>query len=134
MSAGLHATAGLSIRLLGLTLLLTGCVAQNRPLQLLSGAGPIYPATAKADGIEGDVVVEYRVTEDGAVTDARVVTAEPPGVFDEAALTAIRRFRYRPRQEAGVPVAVPSVRSTIRFRLDTDDRYRVPGEPGNPEE
>lgn len=112
--------------LLALLLLLQGCVGtSNRPLQLLSGAGPIYPAAARAAGIEGDVEVRYRVTETGTVADAEVVRAEPPEVFDQAALTAIRQFRYRPQLQAGTPVAVPAVVSTIRFRLDQTLEYEL---------
>ncbi|MEM1433972.1 MAG: energy transducer TonB [Pseudomonadota bacterium] len=112
--------------LLGLALL-TGCVgASNRPLQLVSGAGPVYPAEARAAGVEGDVEVRYRVTETGTVADPEVVRAAPPGVFDEAALTAIRQFRYRPQLKDGTPVAVPAVISTIRFRLDEALEYELP--------
>ena len=115
--------------LLGL-LLLQGCVgASNRPLQLISGAGPIYPAAARAAGIEGEVEVRYRVTEAGTVEAAEVVRAEPAGMFEEAALTAIRQFRYRPQLKAGTPVAVPAVTSTIRFRLDQALEYELQPEP-----
>lgn len=114
-----------------IAVLVAGCAAQQRPLQLLSGAGPVYPAQAKAAGLEGEVTVAYRVTAAGLVEAAEVVSAEPIEVFDEAALEAIRRFRYRPRMEDGVPVAVPRVLSTIRFRLDSD--YRLPGEAAGEE-
>ena len=41
-----------------LIMALAGCLgAQNRPLQLVSGAGPTYPTDARSAGIEGDVVV-----------------------------------------------------------------------------
>ena len=111
---------------------LAGCAVQQRPLQLISGAGPIYPPEAKAAGIEGEVVVAYRVTVAGLVEAAEVVSAEPAELFDQAALEAIARFRYRPRLEDGVPVAVPRVLSTIRFRLDSE--YRLPGESSRPED
>lgn len=109
------------------TSLLFGCVgASNRPLQLISGAGPLYPSEARAAGVEGEVEVRYRVTETGSVAEPEVVRAEPPGVFEEAALTAIRQFRYRPQLQAGTPVAVPAVTSTIRFRLDEALEYDLP--------
>jgi len=46
----------------------------------------------------------------------RVTESTPPGVFDRAATDAIRRWRYRPAQYNGEPVAVP-VRTRIRFEL-----------------
>ena len=50
---------------------LGGCLSShNRPLQLLKGAGPDYPAAARSQGIEGEVTVRYAVTRTGTVTDA----------------------------------------------------------------
>lgn len=99
--------------------LLAGCLGStNRPLQLLSGAGPIYPAQARADGVEGEVVVRYAVSEEGLVVNPTVVSAEPPGIFDVAALTAVASWRYSAPIHDGLRVAVPEVRSVVRFRLD----------------
>lgn len=105
--------------------LLGGCAAsQNRPMQLISGSGPIYPAQAKADGAEGSVVVRYGVSLDGRVIDARVESARPEGIFEEAALTAVRSWRYNPALKDGQPIAVENVLSTVRFELSVNDRYR----------
>jgi TonB family protein len=104
-----------------LMLVLGGCASTGSPpvdgLQWLEGARPVYPAAARAEGIEGAVVVEYRVSAEGEVRDPRVVRAEPPGVFDQAALAAVRTWRYRPHRPDGEAVEVPGVRSTLRFRL-----------------
>ncbi|HSG91245.1 MAG TPA: energy transducer TonB [Pseudomonadales bacterium] len=101
-------------------LLLSACVARQdtgADLQWVQGARPVYPARAKAEGVEGYVVVEYRVNVRGEVEDARVVEAEPAGAFDAAALTAIRTWKYRPYLRGGVAEAVEGVRSTFEFRL-----------------
>lgn len=99
--------------------LLAGCLGSaNRPLQLLSGAGPIYPAEARADGLEGEVVVRYAVSKEGLVVNPVVASAEPPGVFDAAALAAVASWRYAAPIQNGQRVAVPDVRSVLRFRLD----------------
>ncbi|MXY56502.1 MAG: energy transducer TonB, partial [Gammaproteobacteria bacterium] len=58
---------------------------------------PIYPDDALREGIEGHVLLEFVVTESGAVRDPRVLEAEPPGVFDQAALDAVGKFKYRPK-------------------------------------
>ena len=105
--------------------LLLGCAAsQNRPMQLVSGTGPIYPPAAKADGVEGVVVVRYGVSLDGRVVNARVDSAQPEGVFEDAALTAVRSWRYNPALKDGEPVAVDNVVSTLRFELGNGERYR----------
>lgn len=106
-------------------LLLTGCAAsQNRPMQLVSGSGPVYPAEAKARGMEGVVVVRYGVSVDGRVVGASVDSARPEGVFDQAALKAVRSWRYNPALKDGQPVAVDNVVSTVRFELSGNDKYR----------
>lgn len=104
---------------------LHGCAAsQNRPMQLVSGAGPVYPPLAKAEKIEGAVVIRYGVSVDGRVINARVESAEPTGVFEDAALAAVRSWRYNPALQDGQPVAVDNVLSTIRFELSANERYR----------
>jgi protein TonB len=105
-------------------LLLAGCMgSQNRPMQLLSGAGPIYPVEARAAGVEGNVVVRYDVSVDGTVFNARIDSADPVGVFEEVALAAVRSWRYNPQIKAGERQAVQNILSTVRFRLDDGDRY-----------
>jgi len=79
---------------------------------------PVYPAAAKQHKIEGHVVVEFSVGTDGRPTNLTVVEAVPPEIFDQAALNAVRKFKYKPRVEKGAPVAVPGVRNLIRFALD----------------
>ncbi|MFZ5604244.1 MAG: energy transducer TonB [Pseudomonadota bacterium] len=50
--------------------------------------------------------------------DARVVKAEPPGIFDRPALDAVQRFRFRPRTMGPLAVEVTGVQNRIRFRLE----------------
>ena len=103
--------------------LLPGCATAERPLQFLAGATLVYPPAAKAQGIEGSVTVRYDVTADGAVANARVVSAAPAGVFDEAALTAIRQWRFRAAVARGVAVPMRDRVSTLRFTLGEGHDY-----------
>jgi protein TonB len=85
-----------------------------RPLLRLS---PSYPPRARMRGLEGTVVVEFVVGRDGAVRDAEVVSAEPPGVFEHAARHAVSRWRFEPGMKSGV--AVPArVRQRLAFSLE----------------
>jgi protein TonB len=52
------------------------------------------------------------------VTNPIVLEAEPPGVFDKAALDAVKKFKYKPQIVEGQAVEVPGVRNIIRFELD----------------
>ena len=88
--------------------LLNACAVQppdSRPLQLVSGSAPIYPAELKSRGTEGEVTVQYDVTAQGEVINVRVIASDPPGLFDDAALVAVRTWvcSYR-RNRRGLSV------------------------------
>ena len=112
------------------TLTLAGCVALPRPPQFIGGSDLVYPPTAKGQGIEGRVMVRYDVTVDGTVVNASVVQSEPPGVFDEAALAAVRSWRFRPKVEDGEFVHAEARISELRFRLGESEYVDLPA-PGN---
>jgi protein TonB len=57
---------------------------------------PEYPRGAERRGIEGTVRIEYSINADGQVVNAQVVEANPAGVFDRAALSAIENWRFAP--------------------------------------
>lgn len=106
-----------------LAVLVAGCAGAYRPLQFIGGTDLVYPPSAKAAGIEGHVVVAYDVTVEGRVVNAVVAEAEPPGVFNEAALAAVRSWRFRPQLLRGEPAEAPDRVSEVLFRL---------GEGGDP--
>ena len=78
------------------TWLLSACLGTNKQPQLIATAELRYPATAKAAKIEGYVLVEYGINSEGQVVNPKVIKAEPPGVFEEAALAAVARWLFRP--------------------------------------
>lgn len=78
---------------------------------------PIYPSGAAQRGIEGYATIKFTIGPSGNVTDAEVIGSDPPGVFDRAALKAIRRWRYDPKLVDGRPVARPNQRVTLTFEL-----------------
>jgi len=82
----------------------------------LARVEPVYPHRAEILGLEGRVLVEFTVAEDGSVRDVRVIESSDK-VFDRAAVTAAARFRYQPRVVDAVPVAVPGVQAEFVFRL-----------------
>jgi protein TonB len=79
---------------------------------------PLYPARAQARGIGGWVLVEFTVTKEGGITDIRVVDADPKGYFEQAAKTAVKKYRYKPRVENGVAVDRPGVQLVISFAIE----------------
>ena len=78
---------------------------------------PIYPRRALERGIEGYVVLEYTVTRQGSVRDPVIIEAQPPKVFNKAAIKSALRYKYKPRIEDGESVEVPGVRTRITFRI-----------------
>ena len=71
-------------------------------LERLSTVEPEYPAAAQSAA--GVVDLEFTVRPDGSVGDVTVTHAEPAGVFDDAAVTAVRQWRYRPVEREGLAV------------------------------
>ena len=104
-------------------LVLGGCATNNRPLQLLSGAGPIYPAAAKAQNIEGYVVVQYDVNIQGQVVNAQVVESHPKNIFDMAAIKAVSSWKFNAPRMAGKAVPAENIRSRVQFKLGESDEY-----------
>lgn len=85
------------------------------PEPLSRQAAP-YPARARQRGIEGYVHMSLLVTHEGRVEHVEVVESQPPGVFDQAALQAIRQWRFAPATYEGAAVTV-RVDQTLRFEL-----------------
>ncbi len=81
---------------------------------------PDYPGSALRRGIEGRVIVQFSVLASGQVADVSVIAADPPGVFDAAAIAAVNRWRYRPAVADGSAVASVGLRAAIVFELPKD--------------
>jgi TonB family protein len=77
---------------------------------------PSYPVRAREHGTEGWVELDFIVTKDGTTRDPRVKAAEPAGVFDRAALDAVRRWRYEPQVVSGA-IVEQRVETRLRFQL-----------------
>ena len=73
---------------------------------------PAYPPTARAAGVQGVVILELVIGTDGAVSNARVLRSIPQ--LDQAALDAVRQWRYEPTLLNGVPVPV-IMTATVNF-------------------
>jgi protein TonB len=67
----------------------------DTPPQALFRAAPVYPFAAKRRGITGDVVLRFLVDENGQISRISVVSAEPAGVFEDAAIDAVKRWRFK---------------------------------------
>jgi periplasmic protein TonB len=68
----------------------------DRRPRVLRPVTPVYPTDALRNGIEGRVILRFIVDENGQVQNPEVLKAEPAGVFEEAALAAIVKYRFAP--------------------------------------
>lgn len=102
--------------------------AQQQPIRSMGDQGkaperikyvqPAYPEDAKAAHVSGIVVVEAVIGEDGSVTDAKIIRSI--ALLDEAALAAVRQWKYAPTTLNGQPVPV-IMTVTVNFTLNTGD-------------
>ena len=74
---------------------------------------PDYPESERASRVEGVVVLALRVDKSGQVSNARVVRSLGKA-FDEAAVEAVRQWRFEPLLRDGQPVE-SEINITINF-------------------
>jgi periplasmic protein TonB len=83
-------------------------------VQLISSVPPAYPMIARSQRISGEVKIDALIDENGRVTGMKVVTG--PAMLHQAAMDALRQWKYRPATLNGKPVSMHLV-VTIQFRL-----------------
>jgi TonB family protein len=103
--------------------------SEPRPAPALEPPHPLRTPVEYPEQGEGDaeVVVEILVTVDGSIADASVVSGAPP--FDEAALRAVRAWKFEPARRDGRPVAA-RIRYTLRFEPARDEGPAGEPSPG----
>jgi TonB family protein len=89
------------------------------PEQSLTRTGKLdiqYPYRAMQSGVEGWVEMGYTVKADGTVANVTVVSSNPVGTFEQAAIKAVSRLRYQPVVQDGKAVAVDT-QIRVAFRI-----------------
>lgn len=76
---------------------------------------PIYPAEAQDAKVQGIVIVEALIGQDGSVREAKVLRSVP--MLDDAALGAVRQWQFTPTLVNGDPVPVVMT-VTVNFTLN----------------
>lgn len=77
------------------------------PLKMTRPPKPKYPTSAK--GVEGWVRVEFYVTPEGRTERVRVLSSEPAGLFDAAAISAMENARFEEFESADPRLAVQRI-------------------------
>src|SRR6266446_6346768 len=83
--------------------------------RLIKSVPPTYPALAKSNHVAGDVTMDALVDPAGNVTDVRVISG--PTLLQEAAMAALRQWKYEPARLDGRPVSF-HLNVTVKFRIN----------------
>jgi TonB family protein len=86
------------------------------PAKLVKRVTPVAPLGVSRR-TSGSVTVKFTIGTNGRVSDVEVIESSPPGTFDDAAQTAVRKWVYEPRKENGVAVD-SSARAKLVFEAE----------------
>jgi TonB family protein len=88
-------------------------------LKKVKMTAPQYPESARKRGIEGWVELAFTVMPNGSVDDVEVRNASPADVFDDAAIRAVRQWKFEPVVRNGEKV---QQRAMIRLKFANQDK------------
>lgn len=88
-----------------------------QPVKLISRVNPAYPADAKAEGVEGTVLLRAIVSKDGRLLSPKVISGAVDPRLASAAMDAVQLWQYQPALLNGEPVEVITT-IAVAFRLD----------------
>lgn len=74
-----------------------------------------YPRQARAEGVEGYVLLSILVGPDGQVERVKVLESRPGGVFEQVAVQGVRNWKFSPGTYKG-----QTVKSWVRQRISFD--------------
>ena len=95
-------------------------VVSSRPFAISSGVAtgmlirqtqPVYPTIAKAAGVSGTVVLHATIAKNGTIKDLQVVSGSP--MLQQAAIDAVRTWRYKPYKLSNEPVEVETAINVV---------------------
>jgi protein TonB len=78
---------------------------------LLAKTLPQYPAIARAARIQGIVVLQATISRSGTIENLRVISG--PTMLQQAAMDAVRSWRYKPYLLNGEPVEVETTINVV---------------------
>jgi protein TonB len=78
---------------------------------LIKKTEPIYPPIAKSARVSGTVVLQATISKSGAVTNLHIVSG--PSMLRQAAVDAVRTWRYRPYKLNNDPIDVDTTVNVV---------------------
>jgi protein TonB len=89
----------------------------SRDVEYLYNPPPDYPPRARRMGMEGEVLIRTRVLRNGRCDELELVQSSGYALLDQAAMEAIRKWRFRPALRGDEQVS-SRIEIPVRFRLD----------------
>ena len=77
---------------------------QSEPIfdaQYLNNPAPLYPKVARDRGIEGKILLEVVVKEDGSALNVKLISSSGSSLLDESALEAVKNWQFIPAKKYG---------------------------------
>ncbi|WP_169725351.1 energy transducer TonB [Fundidesulfovibrio putealis] len=87
--------------------------------KLIRHVEPDYPESARKRALSGKVMARFVVDESGLVHEPTVSSSDPPGVFDDSVIEAVRRWKFEPARHKGKAVKVVV---TVPVKFDISNR------------
>jgi len=81
---------------------------------------PRYPPRLLQEGVEGWVRLRFSIDRSGRTKNVVVVDSKPAVVFDEAALAAVRKWKYQPKVVDGQSVERHGLTVRLTFKVPKD--------------
>lgn len=79
---------------------------------------PKFPLTASRDGITGYVILLFDIQLDGSTGNIKILEAKPRGVFNQEAIRALKKWKYRPKVVGGRSMIQTGLKVRLDFNLD----------------
>jgi len=81
---------------------------------------PKYPIKAATNGIEGWVKLSFNINPLGEVTNIKVLDSDPRRIFDKAAKSALKKWKYKAKRVGGKSLEQKNITVQLDFKMDNN--------------
>jgi TonB family protein len=82
---------------------------------------PKYPIEAAQNKMEGSVILSFDIDINGATDNIKIVESNPPQTFDKVSITALNKWKYKPRIQGGQAQRQTGLTVQLDYRLGNLD-------------
>lgn len=90
---------------------------EKRGARVTNVVNPTFPPSAQSRGISGYVILEISISDRGKIDDVVVIDSKPKGIFENAAIEAVRRWSFEPAISEGKTIST-KLKQKVNFELD----------------